>query len=241
MAPDLPSHPTDPPEHRAVVPARTRERAVRLLSAHFAEDNISLDELERRLDLVYAASTTAQLDALTSDLPALTRTREPPAQVDSSAVVETGVNLDPTARVPDSDFMLAVMGGVERKGAWIPPRRMTVATVMGGAELDFRDATFGAELTDVWVVTIMGGVEIIVPPGVRTEVKGLPIMGGFGSSAPSAGLPPGAPTIRIRGLALMGGLEVKVRLPGESEKDARKRLRAERKARQLQRGSTGSD
>ncbi len=138
--------------------------------------------------------------------------------------------------------MLAIMGGVERKGAWIPPRRMTVAAVMGGAELDFREATFGAEVTDVWVVAIMGGVEIIVPPGIRTDLKGvIPIMGGSGSDAPSAGLPPDAPTVRVRGLALMGGLEVKVRLPGESEKEARKRIRTERKTRQLQKGSPPSD
>jgi hypothetical protein len=237
MAADLPSHPPDAPGGGAVVPARTRERAVQVLCAHFAEDNINLEELERRLDLAYAASTTAQLDTLTSDLPALAH--GPAAE--TPAPVRTAVTVDPATQVADSDFMIAVMGGVERKGAWVPARRMTVATVMGGAELDFREATFGAELTDVWVIAIMGGVEIIVPPGVRTEVKGLPIMGGFGSSAPSAGLPPGAPILRVRGLALMGGLEVKVRLPGESEKEARKRLRAERAARKLQKGSTGSD
>jgi hypothetical protein len=72
-------------------------------------------------------------------------------------------------------------------------------------------------------------------------VKGLPIMGGFGSSAPSAGLPADAPTLRVRGLVLMGSLEVKVRLPRETESEARKRLHAERKARQLQKGSSRSD
>lgn len=237
MMADLPTHSTDAPGSGAVVPARTRERAVTVLCAHFAEDNINLEELERRLDLVYAASTTTQLEALISDLPAL----DTSPTSETSAAVQSAVTVEPATQVPESDFLLAVMGGVERKGAWIPPRRMTVAALMGGAELDFRDATFGAELTDVWVVAIMGGVEIIVPPGVRTEVKGLPIMGGFGSSAPAAGLPPGAPTLRIRGLALMGGLEVKVRLPGETEREARKRRRAERAARRLQKGSSGSD
>jgi hypothetical protein len=132
MAADLPSHPLDASGGGPVVPARTRERAVEVLCAHFAEDNISLDELERRLDMAYAASTTAQLDALTSDLPTLARS---PA-AETSVAVQPAVAVEPATQVADNDFMLAIMGGVERKGAWVPPRRMTVGRVMGGVELE---------------------------------------------------------------------------------------------------------
>ena len=41
---------------------------------------------------------------------------------------------------------------------------------------------------------------------------------------------PEAPVIRVTGVACMGGVEVTVRHPAETARDARLRLRAERKA-----------
>ncbi len=41
---------------------------------------------------------------------------------------------------------------------------------------------------------------------------------------------PEAPVIRVTGVAIMGGVEVRVRYPGETARDARLRLKAERKA-----------
>jgi hypothetical protein len=43
-----------------------------------------------------------------------------------------------------------------------------------------------------------------------------------------------APLLRVTGLALMGGVQIEMRLPGESQRDARKRRRRER--RELARG-----
>lgn len=203
---------------------------MRRLAAHFAEDHIGVEELERRLDRAYAATSLQELEALTSDLPAL---REEPE-------TEPAVRVRSDLGVSDSELAIAIMGGAERKGDWTPPRRLTVVAVMGGAEIDFREAEFGAPETDLFVLAIMGGVDVVVPPGVRVESNGLAIMGGFGGAAmrgrSGAGprgetAHPKAPLVRIRGFALMGGVDVSVRLPGESQRDARKRLRAERKAR----------
>jgi hypothetical protein len=41
--------------------------------------------------------------------------------------------------------------------------------------------------------------------------------------------------VKVSGLAIMGGVELSVRLPGESAGDARRRLRAEKK--RLKRGN----
>src|SRR6185436_16738578 len=48
---------------------RERERTIELLSQHFAHDNLSLDELERRMEQVYRASSLPALRDLTRDLP----------------------------------------------------------------------------------------------------------------------------------------------------------------------------
>jgi hypothetical protein len=46
-----------------------RDRFASELHEHFAEGRLSLDELQRRLDLVFAAETLVDLYELTSDLP----------------------------------------------------------------------------------------------------------------------------------------------------------------------------
>ncbi len=217
---------------RPIAPGE-REAAVDRLCAHFARDHLTVDEFEHRLDIAYAAREHAELVALESDLPALA---EPVAPVPVHGLpprpsVPSGPVVDPSRAVSQRDFLVAVMGGAERKGMWTPPKQLTVIAVMGGAGLDFREATFGSQVTQVTVFSLMGGAEIIVPPGVHVEANGVAIMGGFGSEEPAAPVAAGAPVIKVNGFVLMGGVEVKQRLPGESDRQARKRLKEERKAR----------
>ena len=74
----------------------------------------------------------------------------------------------------------------------------------------------GPGVTDLRVFTICGGVEIIVPPGLNVESHGVALLGGFDHVADSVHSPdPHAPTLRITGVALMGGVDVRVRHPGE--------------------------
>jgi hypothetical protein len=102
------------------------------------------------------------------------------------------------------------MGAAERKGAWAPADNVYVTVMMGGAELDFRQAQLTAGVTNVYVIAIMGGVEIIVPPGLRVESNGMGIMGGFEHAGqqrvPARGT---GPILRISGVAIMGGVEIK--------------------------------
>ena len=218
---DLPTQPISP---------RARQGTVDRLCAHFAADNLETAELERRLDLAYAAQTGAELVALEQDLPELRPDAEtsPPVPAPLPAA-----RVDPTRPSQDRGFMIAIMGGAERKGNWTPPRHLTVLTLMGGAELDFRDATFATPEISVTLCSVMGGVEVIVPPGVRVESNGIAIMGGFGTEEPGRPADPAAPIIRINGLVMMGAVEIKERYPGESDGEARKRLKAERKAKRL--------
>ena len=197
------------------------------LSAHFAADHLEVAELERRLDLVYAASSRAELAELVADLPALS--------VDEEVEVTPSARIEPSRAVQRTQTMVAVMGGAERKGQWTPPRHMNVVAVMGGGGLDFREAIFGEPVSEVTVVVFMGGVEIIVPPGVRVESNGFALMGGFEQVAQEA-VGPEAPLIKVNGFACMGAVEIKVRMPGETAREARKRIKEEKSRRRLRRG-----
>jgi hypothetical protein len=112
--------------------------------------------------------------------------------------------------------VVAVLGGSGRKGSWEPPALLRVLAVMGGVELDFREADLLEGTTEVEVVAFMGGVNIVVPPDVDVQANGVGLLGGF-ASVSSQAPEPDAPRIEIRGWAVMGGVEVKVK-PLEREK-----------------------
>jgi hypothetical protein len=211
---------------RPVPLEQTRERIVTQLCDQYAAENLTDAGLEERLTRAYAATSVAELQALVADLP----TQAPGT---STALATARPEL-----VSERQVVLAVMGGAERKGAWTPPKHLHVLTVMGGAHLDFRDAHFSPGVTEVTCFVMMGGVEIIVPPGVHVETNGMALMGGFshrGSVDPPTD--PAAPILRIGGIAIMGGVDLEYRLPGERQGDARRRERlARREVRRLGRG-----
>jgi hypothetical protein len=220
--------PMTEPTLKPVPLEQTRQRIINLLCEHYAAENLNDSGLEERLTRAYAASSVPALQELVADLPSEPVTSGP----------GSGVAIAPAGLAPENGVVLAVMGAAERKGAWLPPRQLTVLAVMGGVELDFREARFSPGITDVNIFAMMGGVEITVSPDVRVEMNGAGLMGGFGHSG-GRDLPadPNAPVLRIRGLAIMGGVDLKARYPGESAGDANRREReTRREARRLNRG-----
>jgi len=218
----------DDPIQAPVPLQREREDTVQLLIDHYAADNLTVDEFESRLDSAYTATSRADLERLLAGLPALA-SRADVAPHPPIATV-------PADQVRSMGMQIAIMSGSERKGAWTPPRKLYTLAMMGGAGLDFREARMPPGVTEVNVLSVMGGVEILVPPGLAVETHGMGIMGGFEAfdqAGDSHG--PDAPRLVIRGMAVMGGIEVAVRLPGETAKDARQRRRLERKERKEQR------
>lgn len=207
-----------------------RQATVDRLCAHFARDAMDTTELERRLDIAYAARTRAELVALERDLPALGSETRPSVSV-TAPPTTASVPVDPSRRAQESDLIVSIWGATERKGSWVPPRQLNAVTVMGGTDLDFRQATFATEAVSIRLLALMGGVDIVVPPGVRVEWGGIALMGGVSMPEPGTPPAPDAPVIRISGLVCMGGVDVVERHPGESARDARKRIRNDRKAR----------
>lgn len=186
-----------------------RQRTVDELCRHFAADNLDLVEFERRLDLAHRVGTPAELVALTADLPTGADAQPEPAETPRPRL---GANIARRSR----QALLAIMGGTTRKGRWIPAEQSVVVAIMGGAELDFRDAVLPPGETEIQCFAFWGGIEIIVPPDLIVDVDGLAIMGGFEhASGGPASPPPDAPRLRITGAAIMGGVEVKVRAVGD--------------------------
>lgn len=200
-----------------------RERTVAALCRHFAEDNLAVEEFEARVDRAYRTSSPEELSSLLAGLPDLGEPGQSPPDVPAVRRAAPG-------SVRERGLQIAVLGGSERRGTWTPPRRLLTVAVMGGAGLDLREAALSPGVTEITVVALMGGVEIVVPPGLGVQTHGFGLMGGFEAIDQASDDPtPDAPLVRIRGLACMGGVEVKVMYPGETPKDARRRLKEERR------------
>lgn len=203
---------------------RERENVVKVLIDQYAADNLTVEEFEMRLDSAYAASTMEQLEGLLAGLPVLA------SQADAAGI--PSVQRAPAESVREHGFQIAIMGGYEKKGEWTPPRKLQSLAIMGGAGLDFREARMPPGVTEVNILAIMGGAEILVPPGLAVETHGFGFMGGFeGVDQAGVDTDPDAPRLVIRGLAIMGAVEVTVRLPGETARDARQRRKLARKER----------
>ena len=223
---------SDDPSQQLVPLKRERENVVKVLIDQYAADNLTVEEFESRLDTAYAASTMKQLQGLLTGLPVLA------SQTDAPGI--PSVKRARAESVREHGFQIAIMGGYEKKGEWTPPRKLQSLAIMGGAGLDFREARMPPGVTEVNILAIMGGAEILVPPGLAVETHGFGFMGGFeGVDQAGVDTDPDAPRLVIRGLAIMGGVEVTVRLPGETARDARQRRKLARKERRRLRQGRG--
>jgi hypothetical protein len=123
---------------------------------------------------------------------------------------------------------VAIWGGSPRRGRFRAVGSINAVAIMGGDEIDLREAEIeGGELT-LNLVAIMGGSNIYVPDSVDLEVGGFSLMGGHEEIGRELRPRPGAPVIRVRIYTLMGGASV-YRLPpqarGQSLKEARRLAR----------------
>ena len=102
----------------------------------------------------------------------------------------------------------AFMSGRKERVTSTAWRGGDVTAIMGGVELDLRDATPVSEGAQLDVTAVMGGVEIRVPQGWRVEVRGTPLLGGFDDKT-KGGAADDSPRLHVSGTALMGGVDIK--------------------------------
>ena len=186
-----------------------RERVADILREAAGDGRLTMEELDERLDAVYAAKTYAELEPITRDLPQAGAAQAPvPAPAPAGDLSRVGGE-------PTSHGAVAILGGFSRKGDWVVPKEFSAVAILGGGEIDLREARFAEPVVTIHAVTIMGGIEITVPEDVTVQVTGVGIMGAFEHIASGEGQA-GGPKIIINGVAIMGGVEVRRRPPKKS-------------------------
>jgi hypothetical protein len=107
---------------------------------------------------------------------------------------------------------VAILGGFSRKGSWVVPPVMHAVVILGGGELDLREARFAERTVTIHVTAIMAGLGIIVPEDAWVKVNGIGVMGAFDHSGAGEGAADG-PTIIIDGLAFCSGVGIERKPP----------------------------
>lgn len=111
----------------------------------------------------------------------------------------------------DSDSYIkntAFMSGVKRVITSKEFRGGEISSVMGGCEIDLREAEMFGNSAAIDVNILMGGVEIRVPLGWAVVVEATPIMGGVEDRTYTA--KDGTPKrLILTGSIIMGGIEIK--------------------------------
>ncbi len=102
---------------------------------------------------------------------------------------------------------MAILGGVSRGNNSRAFRGADLLAIMGGCQLDLRQAAINGEAV-IDVFTIWGGIEIRVPEDWMVVSQIVPLMGGVEDKTRP---PQGAMAHRLilRGFAIMGGVEIK--------------------------------
>ena len=193
-----------------------RHRVAEALREAAGEGRLDLEELDERLEAAYGAKVYADLVPILADLP--------DAQLPAVRAAASLTRAPGSATERSYDKSFSMMGGQTRKGVWEIGPEHQAFTLMGGIDLDLREAVFEADEVVITAVAIMGGIDIYVNASTKVSVEGVGIMGDFDQARDKVepDLRPDSPTVRVTGVALMGAVTVKRRPMPDEER--RKRL-----------------
>lgn len=197
-----------------------RHRAAEALSRAFAQGQLDYEEFDERTRTIWATRYREDLLTPLADLyPDPARELEPqtpavrPHHTPQPRPRTTSLE-QVTGNTGGTSFSFALMGGTEYAGDWLCAPTHTSLAIMGGVDVDLRHARLSSHETVISAVAVMGGIQIVVPEDVRIISDGVGVMGGFGVTDDKSvtlrreDIPTDAPVIRLRGLALMGGVDI---------------------------------
>jgi hypothetical protein len=186
---------SQPPDLR--ISDADREQIAERLRDAAGEGRLTVDELDERLERAYAARTGSDLAPLTADLPEPTHDTAPELRRGASGKTRR--------------WIVAIMGGGNLRGRWLAGRKLNAIAIMGGGDIDLRNAVLTEGELTITIYALMGGVNVIVPPGVEVSTSGFALMGGNDTHVPPQDLSPGARHVHVRAISIMGGSDVKMK------------------------------
>ncbi len=195
--------------------SRAREEKISELSTYFANDDLTLEDLERRIERVYKASNVTELDTITADLrSAMAR----PADYSRAPLVARSGKLSVESAAPAGRRarILTIMSSTRRVGRWAVPQQLDVVGLMSDSGIDLTQATLPPGIVDIDLRIVMSSFKLVVPPGMRVINEAHALMASIHSRADElsprgAVVNPNATVIRLTGYAVMADVQIVVR------------------------------
>jgi len=106
---------------------------------------------------------------------------------------------------------VAILGGSKLgQSPWHPGRKVWSIAILGGSEVDFRQAELEQDVTQVVAVSIFGGNKVIVPTDIPITLSGLSVFGGreVKRSQAKEAPPASAKALHINAISIFGGCTV---------------------------------
>jgi len=217
--PPVPDSPLPPPGDPGALAERVadadRDHTVTQLRESVVEGRLTLDEFSERVGSALQAKTRGDLLAVMADLPEARQTTDRLPEPGSAA---------PRKK---RRWYVAVMSGHSTKGRWRISGKTNAVAVMGGCDMDLRQAEIEGPEVEITAVAFWGGIDITVPEGFDVELRGFSFMGGRDLTLRDVPIVPGSPRIVVNGFAVMGGIDVKSRPNRSSKRLARRAARRE--------------
>lgn len=197
-----------------------RDRTADILRDALAEGRLTAEEHSERIDGVYRAKTTAELEPLISDLPAA----HDQAALRGRAPEPAPARPSPGVVPPVADEnLVAVLSGSARRGRWRVARRTHAYAILGSVEIDLSEALFEQRQVVIKAVAIFGSVEIRVPENVSLRGRGTGVLGSF--EVDTLDSPDqDAPVVYVDGFAVLGSIEARPKR-GKLVRDLHRRMR----------------
>jgi len=172
-----------------------REAVIARLQTAVSEGRIDLDEFGQRADAAYSAATTAELDRLMADLPSGGR---PPVEIVGT-------------RAPEE--LTSFFGDIRLAGGSAPQR---AGTVFGDVRIDLRGLRTDADRIDLYLSTVFGDIDVIVPEGVDAQLLGRTSLGDRKVELAPVQRLAGTPLVVVHGRTVFGDLRLRSLAPGRS-------------------------
>ncbi len=139
-----------------------------ILEQAVGQGMLSLDEYTERVDVVLAARTRRELDAVIADLPHVRRQAAP----------------------AHPEVLRSWMSSITRKGQWTVPPRLRLVTRMCSTTLDFTSATLQGPVVQIEIDDYFSSSELILPEDATADLNGVDNVGSstsvkVGTSPPS--------------------------------------------------------
>ncbi|RVU44719.1 DUF1707 domain-containing protein [Lujinxingia sediminis] len=184
-----------------------REETIERLQQAYADDLLTLDELDERLELASRAEKREHLLVLVDDLPDEASDELVPYEA-GSELVQAGAAMR----------VMCVFSETKRTIDGPAPSRIEATVLFGEARIDLSGADFDSGVLEIRCNVAFGELKVYVPQGVAVETAGVPILASFYGK--DRDVKSGAPVVRLTGFAAMGSVSCKAT---KSKKKRRKR------------------